>query len=53
VGALLKRGDQAGARGSTQVLNGGGEVVTRGSCLLQALVHGAKAVARSAFPCSS
>jgi hypothetical protein len=46
-------GAQADARGATQVLDRGGQVAARDSCLSQALGSGAQVVARGAARCAS
>jgi hypothetical protein len=53
LGTVLIRGAQADARGANQVLDRGGQTVSRGSYLLQVLDRGAKTVARGAVPCAS
>jgi hypothetical protein len=41
LGTVLNRGAQADFRGATQVLDGGGQAVARGSCLSEVLDRGA------------
>jgi hypothetical protein len=50
---VLNRGAQADARGATQVLDRGGQAVSRDSFLSQVLDLYADAVARGAVPCAS
>jgi hypothetical protein len=53
LGTVLNLGTQADARGTTQVLDRGGQVVAHGSCLSQILDRGAVAAARGAARCAS
>jgi hypothetical protein len=53
LGKVLSRGALADARGTTQILDCGGQAVSRGSCLSQVLDRGAEAVARGAVSCAS
>jgi hypothetical protein len=53
LGTEFNRGAQADAHGARQVLDRGGQAVSRGSCLSKLLDRGSEAVARSAVSCAS
>jgi hypothetical protein len=53
LGTVLSHGSHADARGATQVLHRGGQVVARGSSLSRVLDRGTEAVSRGAVPLAS
>jgi hypothetical protein len=53
LGTVLYLYAQADTRGATQVLDCGGQAVTRGSCLSRTIDRGAGSFARRAISCAS